>query len=257
MRTHHGREVMLNVQWEYNAGTIAHFRRWTRFHMQLAPYLRGSIGGFERDGLPLFRLVALDYPHEAWAWTTIDEYLLGDRILVAPIQIEGATTRQVKLPAGEWVPLFGGAPVGGGEITAVASRNDIPAYIPAGSILVLYPDGVDTMLPAPMAPAATTTMEIAGAREVWLFSGTAANPAHATWHDDDGPVGPPHWTWSGRPAGGLPTSATFNGAPVAVSVAGETATVTVSGNGMLVFAGGGTLGISRATPGATTVVKLR
>ncbi len=253
MRTHHGRSVRDNVQWETNAATIAHFARWTRFHMQLAAYLWGSIGSFEQAGLPLFRMIALDYPDEPWAWTTVDEYLLGDRILVAPIVVEGATTRTVQLPKGDWVPLFGGAAVSGGEITASASRSEIPAYVPAGSLLVLYPDGVDTVLDAPARASATTLAETSDAREVWLFSGTAANPAHAQWRDDNGPVGTPQWTWSGRPVGALPTSATFNGAPVTVSAAGNTATVTLSGDGTLEFAGGGTLTIARGATAAYTI----
>ncbi|MDQ3370353.1 MAG: hypothetical protein M3680_33455, partial [Myxococcota bacterium] len=193
MRTHHGRSVHDNVQWERDAGTIAHFRRWTRFHVQLAAYLTGSIGSFERDGLPLFRMIALDHPDEAWAWTTIDQYLLGDRILVAPIQQEGATTRTVQLPAGSWVPLFGGAPVSG-DITATAGVTEIPAFVPAGSLLVLYPDGVATMLDAPASPATLTATEVGGDREAWLYSGTAARPEHARWHDTDGPVGAAHWS---------------------------------------------------------------
>ena len=56
------------MQWEYNAGTIAHFKLWTNFHLQLATYFWGSIGSYERDGLPLFRFIALDYPAEAWAY---------------------------------------------------------------------------------------------------------------------------------------------------------------------------------------------
>ena len=250
MRTHHGRGVNDNVQWEHDAGTEAHFARWTRFHMQLVAYLRGMVGSFERDGLPLFRLIALDYPDEDWAWSAIDEYLLGDRILVAPIVTEGATSRSVMLPAGTWYPLFGGAPVEGGQVTASAPLTEIPAYAPAGSMLVLYPDGIDTVLPSPSLSTATHT---ADAREVWLFSGTAANPAHAQWHDDTGPIGTAQWTWSGRPAGPPPTSATFNGSPVTVTVANGVAQVTVNGDGTLAFDGGGTLTIARGLSATTSV----
>ncbi|MBA3820321.1 MAG: hypothetical protein H0X17_15625 [Deltaproteobacteria bacterium] len=256
MRTHHGRSVYDNVQWERDAGTIAHFRRWTRFHVQLAAYFMGSIGSFERDGLPLFRMIALDHPDEDWAWTTIDQYLLGDRILVAPIQQEGATTRTVQLPAGSWVPLFGG-PAVAGEITATAARTEIPAFVPEGSLLVLYPDGVATMLDAPASAATITAPEVGGDREAWLYSGTAARPAHARWHDTDGPVGAAQWTWSGRPAGALPTTAMFNGAAVPVTTAAGVATVQVSGDGTLAFAGGGELTIARGLPTATATVKLR
>ena len=257
MRTHHGRSLRDNVQWEENAGTIAHFRRWTRLHMQLAPYLWGSIGSFERDGLPLFRLIALDYPDEPWAWTTIDQYLLGDRILVAPVQVEGATSRTVQLPAGTWYPMFGGPAHSGGTITVTAPRSEIPVFVPAGALLVLYPDGVDTMLPAPARPGAVTAGEVDADREVWLYPGTAANPTRARWHDDDGPVGEPQWRWSGRSDGALPTSATFDGISVPVTIADGVATVTVTGDGTLEFAGGGTLVIARGAPAARATIRLR
>lgn len=253
MRTHHGRAVRTNVQWETNPATITHFARWTRFHMQLAAYLWGSSGSFEHDGSPLFRLIALDYPDEAWAWTSIDEYLLGDRILVAPILVAGQTSRTVQLPAGQWYPMFGGAPIAGGEVTAVAPRSEIPAFVPAGTMLVLYPAGVDTVLPAAALATATTLAQTNEAREVWLYSGTATNPAHARWHDDNGPVGTPHWTWSGRPAGALPASAMFNGAPVPVTANADSATLTISGDGTLELAGGGTLTIAR---GVTATYKI-
>jgi hypothetical protein len=252
MRTHHGRSARENVQWETNAGTIAHFRRWARFHMQLVPYLWGSIGSYERDGLPLMRLAALDFPDEDWAWTAIDQYLLGVRILVAPIQVAGATTRTVQLPAGNWVPLFGGAPVTG-AIEATATTAEIPAYVPEGALLVLFPDGVDTVLDAPGLSAAITAAEIGGDREVWLYAGTAANAAHAVWDDDRGAAGTEHWKWSGRPAGALPTSATFGGATVPVT----NGVVSVVGDGVLEFAGGGTLTIARGSTTARTTVRLR
>jgi hypothetical protein len=151
------------------------------------------------------------------------------------------------------VPLWGGA-AETGEITAAATREEIPAFEPAGSLLVLYPDGVDTMLDAPALAAATTLAELGDAREIWLYSGTAARPAHATWHDDDGPAGTPQYTWSGRAAGALPTSATFAGAPVTVMVADNAATVTVTGDGTLTFADGSTLTIARGKNATYTVV---
>ncbi|MCX5741049.1 MAG: hypothetical protein NT062_00965, partial [Proteobacteria bacterium] len=248
MRTHHGRSAHDNFQWEHDAASIAHLRKWSRLHAQLAAYLWGSIGTFERDGLPLIRLVALGHPDEAWAWTAVDEYELGDRILVAPVQTPGATSREVMLPAGTWYPLLGGPAVQGGKITAPATKADLPAYVPAGTLLVLYPDGVETSLP-------TTGRSVAGDdREVWLWAGEAAKPAVGTWHDETGAAGSPQWTWRGRAAtAGAPTTATFAGA-VVTATAGA---FTVVGDGTLELAGGGTLVIARGKPTATTIVKLR
>lgn len=253
MRTHHGRSARQNWQWEHDAASTAHLRRYARLHMQLAAYLWASGGSFERDGLPLMRMIALAYPAEEWAWTALDEYLLGDRLLVAPIQQAGATSREVTLPAGRWFPLLTGPAVQGGTFTATAARTEIPVYVPEGSLLVLYPDGVDTPLPAP----ALGTAVVAGtAREVWLYGGTAANPQHARWNDRDGAVGAPNWTWSGRTATTAPTTATFNGSPVTVTSDPQWSVVTVPGDGTLVFDGGGTLTIARGASGPT-IVRLR
>ncbi|MDB4963138.1 MAG: Alpha-glucosidase [Myxococcales bacterium] len=258
MRTHHGRSARQNFQWENDAAATAHFRRWARLHMQLAAYLWGSSGSFDRDGLPLMRMIALEYPDEPWAWTTIDEYLLGDRLLVAPIQAKGATSRSITLPAGRWFPLLTGTAVMGGEITATAAKTEIPVYVPEGSLLVLYPDGVDTPLPASQLASAVTTDEIGGNREVWLYPGTAANPEHTTWNDDDGPAAPAQWTWTGRSAtAALPTTATFKGASTPVTMVGGQAQVTVTGDGTLVFGNGGTLTINRGDSTAQVRVRLR
>ncbi len=256
MRTHHGKSARQNVQWEHDAGTIAQFRRWSRFHMQLAAYLSGSIASFERDGLPLMRLVALAYPSADWAWTATDEYLLGDRILVAPIVVAGASSRTVQLPGGApWFPLFGGPPADGPSITATAGLTEIPAFVPAATVLVLYPDGVDTVLPAPATSSAVTVDSIGFDREVWLYPGAQTGP-QSRWHDDNGVTGSPQYTWSGRTTGGPPATATFNGSAVTVTTTTGVTTVTVVGDGELSFAGGGTLTIARGHATSTVTVRL-
>ena len=254
MRTHHGRSARENFQWQHDTDSIAHFRRWTRFHQQLAAYLEGSIGSFERDGVPLFRLTALEFPTEDWAWSSVDEYMLGDRILVAPIQVEGDTTRAVTLPAGtDWFPLLGAAAVSG-SITASAAMTEIPAYVPAGSMLVLYPDGIDTVLDT---PSLTTLSTVGNDREVWLWPGAALDRARASWHDTDGPTGAAQWTWIGRAEGAsIPTSATWNDAPITVTANVGYATITVTGDGTLQFSDGGTLVIARGDATASVVVRI-
>ena len=253
MRTHHGRSARMNFQWQHDAQSIAHFRRWTRFHMQLAAYLEGMQKSFERDGLPLFRMIALDFPADDFAWTTVDEYLLGDRILVAPVLTQGATDRMVTLPTGNWLPLLGGA-VATGTVDAPAPTTEIPAFVPEGSLLVLYPDGVDSVLAAPALPSATTTGDD---REVWLYAGTATDAARAAWNDTAGTTDAPQWTWAGRALGAAPpASATFNGQPVTVTAQAGYATLQVTGDGTLALDGGGTLTIARGLPNAHVTVRV-
>ncbi len=249
MRTHHGRSARQNWSWERDDETVAHLARWSRIHMQLVPYLAARAEEAAATGLPLMRLIALGWPELDWAWTATDEYLLGDRILVAPVLDEGATGRSVELPPGRWYPLLGGAPVdGGGAIDAVAPPTEIPAFVAEGSILVTYPAEVDTVVDAPGRPPTVTASEIGADRKVTLYGGAAARPALAR-HALDGAV----YDWSGRdPDAGLPATATFDGADVPVTILGDLAVVEVSGPGVLTFEGGGALTMTGEV-GATTV----
>jgi len=127
--------------------------------------------------------------------------------------------------------------------------------VPAGSLIVLYPDGIDTVFAAPARPMAT---QPGVAREVWLYPGTAIDPARAAWHDTDGPTSTtPQWQWSGRPLdAGVPTSATFDGAPATVTQSADFATLDVIGDGTLTVAGGGTLVIARGDTLVHTIVRI-
>jgi alpha-glucosidase (family GH31 glycosyl hydrolase) len=248
MRTHHGRDARLNYQWENDAGSVAHFRRWTRLHMQLVPYLAGLVDAYERDGLPLVRLAALHHPDLDWAWTATDQYFLGDRILVAPVVRAGAASRAVQLPPGTWYPLLGGAGLAGDrEVTIDAGLTEIPALVPEGSILVLFPDGVDTVVDAPASAATVTADDIGPDRDVWLYPG-ASGPT-STWTE-----GARQLVWAPRdgtlPA---PTAATWDG--VSTPISGGV--VTVTGNGTLAYAGGGELVVTGGDPAAQLAIRLR
>ncbi len=264
MRTHHGRDARANYQWEADAGSIAHMRRWTRLHMQLVPYLLGSSEAYARDSLPMFRLIALDFPDEAWAWDVRDQYLLGDRILVAPVMTAGATGRPVQLPKGTWMPLLGGPAVTAGSVPAMvaASKTEIPAFVPQGALLVLFPDGVETVLPAPASATTKTSASVGADREVWLWAGEASGATAdvGQWNDEAGGAkgAVAQWKWSGRALGtARPVSATFNGAAVTVTVDGNDTVVNVVGDGDLNFAGGGALSIRRGSATAKVTVRLR
>jgi hypothetical protein len=79
--------------------------------------------------------------------------------------------RSVYLPAGSWIPLLGGAPLDGGrEVSASAPITEIPAFVRAGSVLVLLPPSVQSLA----MPIATDE------REVWIYLGANATTSDPT-----------------------------------------------------------------------------
>jgi alpha-glucosidase len=170
MRTHHGTRARVNWWFGKDAETMAHFKRWSRLHQQLFPYLDGASRVSETTGLPIMRALLLEFPDDPLAWTIADQFLLGPALLVAPVVDEGAVSRRVHFPSGRWFPLEGGAPVDGPvDLEVALPVTEIGVYGRAGRIVPMHPEGVETVLPA---SAPTVSMEsVLGQRTLLVFTG--------------------------------------------------------------------------------------
>lgn len=103
------------------------------------PYIY-SLGWFtHRTGAPFMRALFMDFPNDTRAATLTDEYMFGPALLVAPVVEQGATTREIYLPAGtDWYNYWTNEKLHGGQIVTVKAPIDtIPLFVRAGSILPL------------------------------------------------------------------------------------------------------------------------
>ncbi|MEW6432601.1 MAG: TIM-barrel domain-containing protein [Myxococcota bacterium] len=149
MRTHHGIRPADNWRLDSDAETLAHYKRWAKLHTQLFPYLDAHAAEAEATGVPIWRALPLMFPNDAATWTVADEYMLGGALLVAPVVTEGATSRGVHLPPGEWVSWDGSKRYAGpGDVVVDAPLTEAPVFIRVGAVIPLLPDRVDTFLPA-------------------------------------------------------------------------------------------------------------
>jgi alpha-glucosidase (family GH31 glycosyl hydrolase) len=140
---------------------IGNWRRYTKLRTQLFPYLLAAESEYRQSGMPIMRHLLLAYPGDPRAATTEDEFLFGPDILAAPVVTEGATEREVYLPAGRWVDLWrsatfrehagqlrlGEASVlsGGTDVTVPAPLSELPLFVRSGSVLPLLRHDVDTL----------------------------------------------------------------------------------------------------------------
>ena len=142
--------------------TIGIWRRYTKLHTQLYPYLRAADAQYRRTGLPLMRALLLRDPRDARGAGRDDEFLLGDDLLAAPVLSEGARNRPLYLPRGRWLDGRtaltydgagdGGLHVGTGPslhggrtVHARAELDELPLYVRAGAVLPLLPADVSTL----------------------------------------------------------------------------------------------------------------
>ncbi|HEY9075662.1 MAG TPA: TIM-barrel domain-containing protein [Anaerolineaceae bacterium] len=124
-----------NEVWSYGEETYAILRQLIFIREKLRPYLQAQNLKAHRDGTPVMRPLLYDYQGDAEAEGVDDAFMLGPDLLVAPILYEGATSRQVYLPAGcEWIDAWTGVEhTGGKSIQADAPLNRIPVFWKKGS----------------------------------------------------------------------------------------------------------------------------
>ena len=107
------------------------------WRMQLVPYLRAAFARYATDGTPPFRALALDWPNQPYVAKTEDAWMVGDRMLVAPL-FAGEPSRRLTLPPGQWHNFWTGELVAGGAtLDFPATTRNIPVFVLDGSVLPL------------------------------------------------------------------------------------------------------------------------
>jgi alpha-D-xyloside xylohydrolase len=125
------------VPWLFDEESVEVLRRFTQLKMELMPYLYGQAVAASQDGMPVLRPMAAEFPDDP-ACTHLDrQYMLGDRVLVAPVFTASGETSYY-LPAGTWTHLQTGATVRGpGWVHEVCDFTTVPVYVRPGSVLPL------------------------------------------------------------------------------------------------------------------------
>lgn len=114
------------------------FRKFANTRMNLVPYLYTEATKASQTGLPLMQAMSLAFPSDSAAAERDQQYMFGRQLLVAPITAQGATSKDVHLPQGEWYDFWnGGRAQGGGTKTYFAGTDSIPVYAKAGAIIPL------------------------------------------------------------------------------------------------------------------------
>lgn len=129
----------------------ARCRQIIGWRMALGPYLKAAFQRYAEDGTPPFRGLVLDAPNDQQLYRVDDQYMVGDRMMVAPL-FAGEPGRRVVLPQGRWHDFWTGQSIeGGSELNVPADTENIPVYVRSGSIVPwaevgLHSDAPETRL---------------------------------------------------------------------------------------------------------------
>jgi sulfoquinovosidase len=134
-RVHNSPTFGTRMPWSYGPEVLARWTALADLHDRAVPYVRRLWNEGSRTGMPPTRPMWLAAPEAPGAATEAQQWLLGDDVLVAPVVVEGATSRSVSLPRGCWEPQFGDRTRlrGPARVTVQAPLGTLPYFFRCGT----------------------------------------------------------------------------------------------------------------------------
>ncbi|MCR4876601.1 MAG: alpha-xylosidase [Clostridiales bacterium] len=123
------------VPWLFDEESVDVVRKFTKLKCTLMPYLYQMAVEAHRQGAPMMRPMMMEFPDDPACEYLDRQYMLGDRLLVAPVfDPEGEVTYY--LPEGDWYHLLTGEKVrGGGWRKEKYDFLSLPLLVKGGTVL--------------------------------------------------------------------------------------------------------------------------
>ncbi len=131
--------------WAYPEPYASVLRSAFQLRDAMEPYLYTEARRTYDTGVAFLRPLYYDWPEDDAAYTSKDEYMFGDQMLVSPVtapsdKISGLATEQVYLPKGDWIESPTGKHFAGPATVARSfTIAQIPVYVKTGSIVPMQP----------------------------------------------------------------------------------------------------------------------
>jgi alpha-D-xyloside xylohydrolase len=131
-----------NEIWSFGDDNTPILEKYIRLREAMRPYIRGLMEEAHLYGRPAMRAMFYEFPHDEICWNLQDQYMFGNKLLVAPIMYENSYKRTVYLPKGEtWISVFDKKIFDGGQVITVDAPIDIiPVFTRDRELLSMFSD---------------------------------------------------------------------------------------------------------------------
>ena len=127
-----------NEPWSFGEENYPVLVKYMRLRERLRPYITSLMEEASEKGTPVIRAMFVEFPEDERCWEIEDQYMFGDKYLVAPIMAAKMKTRKVYLPSGtSWASLqvkedseeLGERYEGGRTLEVELSIEDMPVFV--------------------------------------------------------------------------------------------------------------------------------
>ncbi len=140
MRAHSAGDTAEREPWSFGPELEAINKKFIELRYKLLPYIYSAFWEHHRYGFPILRPVVMIEQDNETNHFREDEFTFGDKILVCPVLNEGATSRTVYLPKGQWFNYWTHESLEGGKEHLVeAPLDSMPIFVKAGSVIPEFP----------------------------------------------------------------------------------------------------------------------
>lgn len=135
-RNHSSKGSTRQEPWQFDETTIAVNRKFIELRYRLLPYFYDLFHECEKTGLPIMRPLVLHYEDDPETFNLNGEFLVGEKLLVAPVLEQGAVKKLVYLPEGTWYDFETGRPYEGKQYYMVDAPLDVcPMFVKEGGMI--------------------------------------------------------------------------------------------------------------------------
>ncbi len=119
-----------NELWSYGEEVFTILKKHLERRWSMKPYLETLMKEASETGAPLLRTMFYEFPNDPICWSLEDQYMFGDKYLVAPVTVASMRERKVYFPTGKWTDVNDTSNVvqGGQWVTVKAPLEYIPVF---------------------------------------------------------------------------------------------------------------------------------
>ncbi len=140
-RNHSALGTRRQEPWQFGPQAEAIYRKYVKLRYRLIPYFYDLFREESLTGAPVMRPLVFQYERDPETWNLNDEFMVGDRLLAAPVVQQGAVRRMVYLPEGDWYDYWTRELLHGPQTLIREAPLDVcPLYVRAGSVLPVMED---------------------------------------------------------------------------------------------------------------------